>query len=417
MLVTNIQFNSLSVSRFIFILLPITFITGPFLPDLFLSLMAIIYLFNLIKNKQWDDFNNIFIKIFTVFYFLIFLSGIVSDDPFYSLIDYNGPIFYFRYIFFIMAISSLLKMDKSALKKFIFVLFFTVLFVSLDGYFQSIFGFNIFGWVTEDVNRITGVFRDEQILGHFLSLIVPTLLALLTYIYGASFKNTLFYLFLLILIEVIIFISGDRSGFFRIFQFTLLLIFLSNHHKIIRLIALCISIVSIFFLIILNEKSNSRFFQTIDEVTSTSTSLMPWSPGHEKHYSVALDMFLEKPILGHGPQMFTKLCNEKQKYNYGCSSHPHNIYFQTLAELGILGFIVLFSFFIFLSTILIKHFLSQVFQKKKNILPEVNLILSCQLFVILWPLIPHQSFYNNHINAIIFTSMGIFCFFYEKKTI
>ena len=413
----SLKINFFIISKIILILLPITFITGPFMPDLFLSLLALIYLINLLKNKQWVDFNNKFILIFVFFYFLILVSGIISTDPYYSLVDYNGPIFYFRYIFFILAINDILSKDKSILDSFTLVLFCTVLFVSFDGYFQFIFGFNVFGWITEDVNRITGVFRDEQILGHFLSLIFPLLLSLLVFKFGTGLKNTFYYLFLLILIEVIIFISGDRSGFFRIFQFTLLLVFLSNHHKIFRFAALLISMIFIVFLTIFNERSNDRFFQTVEEVSSTSTSIMPWSPGHEKHYSVAIKMFAEKPFLGHGPQMFTKLCLERQEFNYGCSSHPHNIYFQTLAELGLLGLIILSIFFVFLLFSLSKHFFAQIFKKKSHILDEVKLILSCQLFIILWPLIPHQSFYNNHINSIIFTSIGLFYYFSKKKLI
>ena len=292
----SLKINFFLISKIILILLPITFITGPFLPDLFLSLLSLIYLINLLKNKQWGDFNNIFILIFVFFYFLILVSGIISVDPYYSLVEYNGPIFYFRYILFILAINDLLNKDKSILDNFTLVLFCTVLFVSFDGYFQFIFGFNIFGWITEDVNRITGVFRDEQLLGHFLSLIFPLLLSLLVFKFGTGLKNTFYYLFLLILIEIIIFISGDRSGFFRIFQFTLLLIFLSNHHKVFRLAALFISLVFIALLTIFNERSNDRFFQTVEEVSSTSTSIMPWSPGHEKHYSVAIKMFAEKPF-------------------------------------------------------------------------------------------------------------------------
>ena len=36
----------------------------------------------------------------------------------------------------------------------------------MDGYFQWIFGFNFFGFQSPSI-RVTGVFRDEEILGHF----------------------------------------------------------------------------------------------------------------------------------------------------------------------------------------------------------------------------------------------------------
>ena len=54
----------------------------------------------------------------------------------------------------------------------------------------------------------------------------------------------------------------------------------------------------------------------------------------------AFNMFLDKPILGHGPKMFRVIC-KNEKYQVGikpCDTHPHNFYIQLLAETGIIGF-------------------------------------------------------------------------------
>ena len=52
------------------------------------------------------------------------------------------------------------------------------------------------------------------------------------------------------------------------------------------------------------------------------------------------------PLLGNGYRSFQVKCHEEQFFIEGkqqCSTHPHNIYAQFLAELGIVGFSFLFD--------------------------------------------------------------------------
>ena len=52
-------------------------------------------------------------------------------------------------------------------------------------------------------------------------------------------------------------------------------------------------------------------------------------------------MFFHNPLIGIGPNNFRQLCAEKDYGIYeerGCSTHPHHILSQVLAELGIIGF-------------------------------------------------------------------------------
>ena len=133
--------------------------------------------------------------------------------------------------------------------------------------FSIVFGFNFFGFQSPSI-RVTGVFRDEEILGHFLAHVVPLLISLLVFSYGNK-KKIILYLFVLVLSEIMIFISNDKFGFLKIFQFTLLLIFLSNNFKILGLISFMLSILVIFTLINFAPDSTERFQHTIRDVSST----------------------------------------------------------------------------------------------------------------------------------------------------
>ena len=401
------------IISFIFIMIPFALITGPFLPDFFLTIIAIYFLVISLKFKFLKYYKNKFVYLFSFFYFYLLLRGVTSEYPYDSLIKYNGPIFYFRYLFFVLGIKFLLDCSPKIIKKFCITLLIVIIFSSMDGYFQWIFGFNFFGFQSPSI-RVTGVFRDEEILGHFLAHVVPLLISLLVFSYGINKKKIILYLFVLVLSEIMIFISNDRAGFLKIFQFTLLLIFLSNNFKILRLISFMLSILVIFTLINFAPDSTERFQHTIRDVSSTSIPYMPWAPSHETHFAIAFDMFFNNPLFGQGPQMFKTLCLITPEYMKACTSHPHNYYIQTLGELGIVGLFFLIIPLIYTLIILLNHFIALwITKNNKNLMQDHYLFLICFIFLILWPLIPNQSFYNNWLNVMIYLPIG-FALYFKK---
>jgi O-antigen ligase len=88
----------------------------------------------------------------------------------------------------------------------------------------------------------------------------------------------------------------------------------------------------------------------------------PWS----YHYQAAIELFLEKPILGHGPKSFRTKCqdtnidkktreqSERYHNHRACSTHPHSYFLEFLSEHGIVGgvfYLGLIFFFAFTSTL------------------------------------------------------------------
>ena len=389
-----------------FILIPIALLTGPFLPDLFLSIIALYFLIISLKHKLYSYYKNIFVYLFSFFYIYLLIRGVFSEYPYESLIKYNGPIFYFRYILFVLSVKFILDQSPSIFKKFTLILLFVVIFSCLDGFFQWIFGFNIFGFKSPSI-RVTGVFGSEEILGHFLAHVTPLLIALLAFLYGINKKQIMIYISILMLSEIMIFISNDRAGFLKIFQFTLLLVLLSSHFKIFRLVSFIISLVIISILIKFAPDSSTRFEHTVRDVSSTTIPYMPWAPSHETHFAIALDMFKNNPTFGQGPQLFKTLCQIIPEYQDACTSHPHNYYIQTLGELGIVGVIFLLIGFGYTTLILFRHFIALWFTKDKTkIMNDYYLLLISFIFLLLWPLIPNQSFYNNWLNVMVFLPVG-----------
>ena len=57
----GIEGNLIKINSFILYFLPISLVTGPFLPNLIITLVSLISLFIIILNKDWNYFNNSFV--------------------------------------------------------------------------------------------------------------------------------------------------------------------------------------------------------------------------------------------------------------------------------------------------------------------------------------------------------------------
>ena len=82
------------VPSWIIILMPALLISGSFLSDLGLSLVAILFLINSIKNNLKKYYNNYYFKFFFVFCLILILSSLLSDN---ILISLKNSLFYFRF--------------------------------------------------------------------------------------------------------------------------------------------------------------------------------------------------------------------------------------------------------------------------------------------------------------------------------
>ena len=65
---TNI--NLIKINSFILYILPISLVTGPFIPNLIVTISSLIGLFLIIYNKQWNYFDNKFFKFFFHIFYL-----------------------------------------------------------------------------------------------------------------------------------------------------------------------------------------------------------------------------------------------------------------------------------------------------------------------------------------------------------
>ena len=104
----------------------------------------------------------------------------------------------------------LIDRDKSILIYFYYALILCFSVLVIDGYFQYLTGKNLLGWETQ---MISSLFGNELVMGSYLSRLFPLLFAL--FLIKPKHKFEVYFIeILFILVDVLIFMSGERTSFF-----------------------------------------------------------------------------------------------------------------------------------------------------------------------------------------------------------
>ncbi|MDB2370979.1 O-antigen ligase family protein [Alphaproteobacteria bacterium] len=393
---------------FLVILLPIALITGPAIPDIFLSLIALYFLLKSIFKKLWSYYRSPIVYGFLLFSLYGVIRSVFSDIPIESLTN-EGSVFYFRYIFFALGVWYLLDHNPYLSKCLLYVIIICVLFVSFDGLYQYFMGTNFFGNQKYQAWRLTGMFGDEPIIGRYISYISIFGFALIYQTFTPSKPMMILSIVFLVIVEVIVFLSGERSPLFYLTLFSIFILVYIPKFRLYRIIGFLASILIIFSIIQLNPTAKQRMVnQTVSQMSETTLPFIPYSELHERHYVVALKMFQESPIVGMGTNTFRFQC-EKEQFQYkpgSCTSHPHNYYFQVLAELGLIGFVFILIFVGFFLFVGLKQLYFILKDQKEQLIPFEQFLFFMIIFVYWWPLIPHMSLYNNWNNVLLMLPLG-----------
>ena len=195
-------------------------------------------------------------------------------------------------------------------------------------------------------------------------------------------------------------------------------------NRIKKLIFSVLTIFTVFLILIIfnSEKTKKRMFdQTINQLglKSESERFVIFSKTYEGHYILALKMFKQKPIFGHGPKSFRKFCSEPENYinEVACTTHPHNILMQFLAETGLIGSLFYISIFFYITFNLLKIAIKNIFYKENNQKDYLTLIYIFY-FINLFPIAPSGNFFNNWLSSIYYLPLGYMLYLlnYKQKT-
>ena len=405
----KISSNKTFLISLIIPLIVLFLISGPFLPDLIISISAISFLFIIFKKNDFSYLKNKFFIIFLIFYIYCVILSLFSGE----ILSLKSSLTFIRFGLFACFIIFLINSNKEKIFSYLYI-FFIVIFSILivDGFYQFFSGKNLIGFKLYKNIRVSSFFGEELILGSYVSRLFPLFFAL--FIVKKNILQFEKYLIAIIFIclDILIYISGERTAFFFLNLSTITIIILIKKFQLFRIITFLIGLILIFTISINKPNITKRMFSEVTEhvINLESNERKIFTPIHDSHIRTAFNIFLDKPLTGYGPKMFRVMCVNKE-FQTGikpCSTHPHNFYVQLLAETGIIGFSFLAVSFFYICFCFIKQFKSIIFSEKKRPFSDYQVCLLSALLITVWPFSPNGNFFNNWLAAVYTIPLGFY---------
>ena len=398
--------------KFLYLLLstlPLAITTSSLIMNLIVVLITLIFINIVIKNNELKILNNKFFILLCFFYFYLFLNLKNSFDIDNSL---SRTIGFIRFIFLSFAISYVLSFKNFKYLKPILITWLSIfILVSIDLFYEYIFGQNIMGYSNQFPGRLSGFSTSElKIGGYYFGFII---LSISTIFFFFSKKNGIFFTILFFFISIMI---GERANFIKIFlSLILFFLFIDFFSKKIKIFTLIILILAPLLMVSINKNLNDRFNnQFINYIWNNGISDYYKISQYGAHYNSAIQIIRDYSYFGIGFKNFPKVCsNEKyidERFTFHqmrCSTHPHQTHLDIILSIGVVGYVFLILIFIYLIIINIRSY-------KKNKNPFTLAGICFILSTFLAPL-PAGSFFTSYGATIFWFNIGILLSFENYK--
>ena len=410
-------------NKILFVLItlyPILIIVGPLTSLLNTLFIGLIYLIFFFKDAHYKIlYKNKTLKILLLLYIYLIFNILFSLN--YE-IGLGRSVGFLRLILLFIAINYFFYISKSNIKIFYAWTIIFIIFI-IDVYFERFLGTNIFGWGAEDQPhgpRIVSFFKDEPIAGSFIHGFIFLISGFLFGFLKDKKKGFYIYFFLISFFLISIVLTGERSNTIKIIFGVALFVLISDFIKAkSKILILTILFSSAILLISNSSYLKNRYVGQFYYYLSLKDSKKLEDSKYYQLYRSGFNVFKNSPILGVGNKNYrVESCKDLEKmtkFKYKCTTHPHQVYIEFLAEHGALGTIILLSLFFLL-----------IFKDLKKIIYSKNLIQIGAFIYLLssfLPLLPSGSFFTDYNITLFFINLSFMyavnkntnIFFVEKK--
>ena len=166
--------QSKNLISYLFLLIPLFLVTGPAIPDIVITLGILFGIFYTFYQKEYKNFIklNLF-RISIIFWICLILISFFSYNKNNSFQD---SLIFIRFLLIPFCCYLIFFENKKVFERSLLIIFFLVVFVSIDTFYQFInytskdgFGKDLLGFTSNWYGRLTGPFGDELIPGSYVS--------------------------------------------------------------------------------------------------------------------------------------------------------------------------------------------------------------------------------------------------------
>ncbi len=420
--------------------LSLSYVIGPSVLNIVVILISILTIFIIGKHiyKLNFDFYNKYVLIFFFYYFYILTLSFYSDN--YKL-SFSNTLPFIKFFFLFVALKTIIQEKIISLKNFLILFSLPFFFIVVISIFQI--SINLVYENKIQYENFSGIFFEEKILGSFISRYLPIVVGIFFILFKSRKKN-IYILLLIVFSFVIILFSLERAALINFISFIILLfIFQIFKFNLKYFLLIILVIISVFFLSF-NIK-NLHFGlvnKTFNQVNYEKINVPLPIPDHYLlHYLSALEMFKQNQLFGIAPKMFREKCSldeynfngwdlyEKKEPDYGlphtqkkadenaqiarintlssCSTHPHHMHIQILAETGFIGYI----FFILLIFLIFGRYFQLLKNENDNILLYKSFLIA--IIINLSPFTTSGNVFSSYFGTMIF--FPLLFFLVDKK--
>ena len=401
-------FNSYFLLLFSFI--PASIIIGPAVSLINILLIDFLFIFLIIYKKDYKFLSNKAVKLIIFLCLYLIFNSIISKD---FLMSANRNFGFIRFGILFLAFNYFFY-NKDFVNRVLIVWVLTLSILSLDTYIESIFGKNILGYGEAYGSRIVSFFKDEPIVGGYINGFYLIIIGYLFYI-KKNTTNKYKYIILVISIFFIIAIilTGERSNSIKAISGFFLFYFFNDFFKFKEKIFSILLLIVLFTFLLNNSdflkvryggqflKPIVSIFQLNSKIKKNEIKVNPLKDNiYLRLYQSGFEVFKKYPIFGVGNKNYRiETCLKEKNPNYICTTHPHQLYFEFLAEHGLFGSVVLF-FILF----------NLIFGRIKIILASKNYLqIGCLIFLTtsFIPFLPSGAFFADYNLTIFWLNLSI----------
>ena len=383
---------------FLFSIISLSFLIGPAFSLLNIIIIDLSFLIFLFFQKVYFFLKNKTFKYFLILYAYLIINLLVSLDTNIGIYRNVG---FLRVIIFFLAINYFL-IEKKFLNKVLLIWLITLIVVVFDVFIESIFGKNILGYGGlyggSGGSRIVSFFKNEPIVGGYIYGFYLIFLGYSLDKFDSKHKYLVFMFGIVFLFAIIL--TGERSNGLKAILGTTLIILFYKKVELKYKISFFVTLILVLTFFIFNSNFlKMRYINQFKTYLNTDNIYF-------NLYKSGYQVFQNHPIFGVGNKNYRiETCKEnikelKNKENYICQTHPHQIYIELLSEHGLIGFILIFY-------VLYKL----IFSKIKEVLSGTNYLqIGTLIYMLLTflPILPSGAFFGDFSLTLFLINLGIF---------